>query len=328
MCPIRITWANLLAKLPPTLDLVEAKDCAGSSNSNASTWASRLPKRVLITSENSAHISKLLSSNHEQSFAENYAHLEKFEAMYGYSSIVIDDLNVALNFFSNLPQKVLSKIRSIKLTVNRNDIVGDSDRLLRALHLIADCPPARRVQDLRLKIQKKPPIAPAKRKGIRKAIWLPCFSMWGLLGLQLRITVRSDTKEGRVTLTDVENWLNRIPQGSQVNFLDKLPNELLDIIYTDIVPEHSGSVGRGRGISRRLPPEYFSHCRDYEASWAVKKSTWNDVKNVLKVCPKMAFGITQTTSYQRNRPMKRKRSTDGVSGENEDYFHGRKRLAT
>ena len=338
MCPIPMTWETYLGPLPPVLKIDNVEVCGIASKCGAP--AVRLPDRVRVNRENVDLICKFLALNHDRYSAEVYCPFDKNdtenreeartkdrmkdEVMYGCSTFAMGDLDVALDFFKNTPQPILSKLRTIVLTVERYDILKSSKRLLRALQVLADCPPKRRIQDLCLTVTKNIPVKMATKT---KPVWIPSFTIWGFLGLRLRINVRALRKGERLTLEDMQNWLGRIPQGSRVNFLDKLPNELLDMIYNDIVPQSRSTTGRGRGRGR-WRSDIFALRTKYLSTWMAKPSSWDDVKNVLKVCPEMAFGVIRTTSYQQERARKRKiDQLDYFATSDENCLHRSKRLA-
>ena len=342
MRPPRTGWKSIVGALdlPPVLEIdLEGKS---TSSSESDLPARILPAHIEVTEKNLNGLCQLLPLNHDRSYSEVYHTVGKDEAIYGFCTFVIDGLDLALKFFANMPQRILSKLRNIILWVERGDILEENDKLLHALQLIADCPPARKLQNTGLSFSQTFPVHPGTKQGepkqgkpkqrkhkSRQPVFVPRFIIWGLLGLRLQVTVRAKTKKERVKMADMERLLDRVPRGSRVNFLNRLPNELLDMIYHNLIPSPETTTERGsmQPILDTMPLELVKYRRFYASTWTINPADWNTYHNPLEVCRKMKRGMLQVLSNPEEPQRKRKWSWSGFDDDYGLCLHRSKRLA-
>ncbi|MCJ1485975.1 hypothetical protein MMC06_006151 [Schaereria dolodes] len=256
--------------------------------------ASVLPGRLHVTGGNIAkHVQKLQKVHESLPANDKVPNLN----IYSTCMIVIGSVDVATKFFDQLGAGILESFKKIRIHVEKSTIVQSPHAFLRALQILANCSPPRRLEDIPLYFDRQPPIV---SKIGRRWIGHPSFNLRGLLGLDIRIVVDHRKDEQPATIEDIESVLSftRVDR-PRVDFVKCLPPEIRRMVYSYLAPnlcDVRGPEGLSLQISgsERMPltPKWFrapdtllSDFVDYGSAYGCEVS----IDSPMLVCRQMSM---------------------------------------
>ncbi|KAI9854394.1 MAG: hypothetical protein M1830_006534, partial [Pleopsidium flavum] len=166
--------------------------------------------------------------------------------------------NVISAFIHHIGLESAAYIGSVRFHVNTEALNEKQQEILDVLAALISAPPTRSLADLNLRITTRPPIVSIVRA---KRVGYPCFSVNGIVGLDLQIIVCRRPSDAVVSLSKLMRLANlrHVPK-TGLNFVQYLPLDIRREIYRYLTPE-THCISSTSHKSYKGPPKVFMVCR-------------------------------------------------------------------
>ena len=265
---------------------------AKAVSDDVSGFIQELRGRMHVTSTNIAEVTTFLQNNHAKPARDHkikdYAF---YKAVYTNHSIIIHDLEAAATFLGQLHPDVLRFIRIIRILVDECIIWQSPNNVLDALRPIFACSPARCMADVQLTAVRAPPIVvpqnpfvstKSRKRRSRKHKSYPCFVVKGIVMCKVTLLMKRHAGQEFVTKQVMDCCLDQKIEPLKVNFLERLPPELREMIYACNLPTPGVELIRYEGTRRS----------DFKS----KDLLWQEFLRMILVCPMMSAEVIALVS--------------------------------